>query len=272
MTTVGTSRGPGRYRLASILAGLVAIGAEERSTHAQEVEVVEPAPREEPAFAATSAGAFLPQTLSAQVGSVPVFAFGSGGYDSTRRGPLVDAAVEAHVWGPFALRVQTAYSNDTARMRPSVAGRVQLLRQERHGIDGTLTVFYKTEGFTEAEGEIETFASIAHRFRFITLVGNLVYGQDPEGNERDGEVRATAFHQGRWLMLGLDSRVRFALGTQHGRAATSEPVFDFMGGPVATVAAGPVAIFAQAGPSAFELANSSARVGFAALAGLGAAY
>jgi hypothetical protein len=272
MTTSWRSRGPVAYRLAAVLGGLVVIGAGERSTRAQEVEVVESAPREEPALAATSAGAFLPQTLSARVGSVPVFALGSGGYDSTRRGPLVDAAVEAHVWGPFALRVQTTYSNDTARMRPSVAGRVQLLRQERHGVDGTLTVFYKTEGFTEAEGEIETFASIARRFSWITLVGNLVYGQDPEGNERDGEVRATAFHQGRWLMLGLDSRVRFALGTQHGRAATTEPVFDFMAGPVATVAAGPVAIFAQAGPSAFELANSAARVGVAALAGLGAAY
>jgi hypothetical protein len=260
-----------------VLTGLVVIhvGAAERAARAQEVDDVEPAPRpekESPALTATGAGAFLPQTLSARVGSVPVFASGSGGYDSTRRGPLVDAAVEAHVWGPFALRVQTTYSNDTARMRPSVAGRVQLLRQERHGIDGTLTVFYKTEGFTEAEGEIETFASISHRFPWLTLVGNLVYGQDPEGNERDGEVHAAAFHQGRWLMLGIDSRVRFALGTQHGRAATTEPVFDFMAGPVATVAAGPVAIFAQAGPSAFELANSSARVGVAALAGLGAAY
>ena len=275
MTTAGESRVSTRYRLLSALAGLLVIGAGERSASAQqaESEVVEPAPRQqEPAAAATSAGAFLPQTLSARVGSVPVIASGSGGYDSTRRGPLVDAAVEAHVWGPFALRAQTTYSNDTGRMRPSVAGRVQLLRQERHGVDGSLTVFYKTEGFTEAEGEIETFASIARRFRWLTLVGNLVYGQDPEGNERDGEVRATAFHQGRWLMLGLDSRVRFALGAQHGRAATAEPVFDFMAGPVATVAAGPVAIFAQAGPSAFELANSSARVGVAALAGLGAAY
>ena len=73
-------------------------------------------------------------------------------------------------------------------------------------------------------------------------------------------------------MVGIDSRVRFAIGTQHGRTATTEPVFDFMGGPVATIATGPVAIFAQAGPSAFELANSSARVGVAALAGLGGAY
>jgi len=259
------------YRRGPVLAGLLVICAGQRAARAQ--EVAEPAPRSaEPALAVSADGAFLPQTLAARVGSVPVFAYGSGGYDSSRRGPLIDSAVEAHVWGPFALRFQAAYSNDTDRMRPSVAGRVQLLKQERHGVDGAVTVFFKTEGFTEAEGEIETVASIARRFQWITLLGGLAYGQDPEGNERDGEVRAAAFHQGRWLMVGLDSRVRFALGTQHGRAATTEPVFDFMGGPVATVAAGPVAIFAHAGPTAFELANSSARVGVAALAGLGAAY
>jgi hypothetical protein len=275
MTTVRDSSATMKYRLFSVLAGLLVIGAGERATRAQKVEVDEPTPppqATEPASAATSAGAFLPQTLSARIGSVPIFAYGSGGFDSTRRGPLVESAVEARVWGPFALRFQATYSNGTGRMRPSVAGRVQLLTQERHGVDGTLTVFFKTEGFTEAEGEIETFASIARRFRWITLIGNLVYGQDPEGNERDGEVHAAAFHQGRWLMLGIDSRVRFALGTQRGRAATAEPVLDFMAGPVATVVAGAVAIFAQAGPSGFELANSSARVGVAALAGLGAAY
>jgi hypothetical protein len=270
VTTVGDSRATTRCRLWSLLAGLVVIGAGERVARAQDLEPA--APAEEPALAATEAGAFLPQTLPARVGSVPVFAYGSGGYDSSRRGPLVDSAVEAHVWGPFALRFQATYSNDTDRVRPSVAGRVQLLRQERHGVDGALTVFFKTEGFTETEGEIETFASIAHRFRWIALVGDLVYGQDPEGNERDGEVRAAAFHQGRRLMLGLDSRVRFAIGAQHGHSSTTEPVFDFMGGPVATIAAGRFALFAQVGPSAFELANSSPRAGVAALAGLGGAY
>jgi hypothetical protein len=260
-----------KFGVSSVLAGMVIVGAGGQVARAQ--EAVEPAPRaEEPALAATAAGAFLPETLSAQVGSVPMFAYGSGGYDSSRRGPLVDSAVEAHVWGPFALRFQATYSNDTDKMRPSVAGRVQLLRQDRHGVDGAVTVFFKTEGFTETEGEIETFASIGHQFRQVTLIGDLVYGQDPEGNERDGELHAALFHQMRWLMVGLDSRVRFAIGTQHGHAATTEPVFDFLGGPVITAATGPVAIFAQAGPSAFELANSPAHFGFAALAGLGGAY
>jgi hypothetical protein len=225
-----------------------------------------------PAVTAAAAGSYLPETLSARVGSTPAFGYASGGYDTSHRGPLIDSAVEAAIWGPFAIRVQATYSNDTDKMRPSVAGRVQLLRQERNGVDGSLTVFFKTEGFTETEGEIETFASVGHRFERLSLVGDLVYGQDPEGNERDGELHAAAFHQHKWLFYGLDSRVRFAIGAQHGRAATTEPVFDFIAGPIVIAATGAVAFFAQAGPSAFELSNSPSRLGIAALGGIGAAY
>lgn len=226
----------------------------------------------EPAQEALAEGYFLPETLSARVNSLKVTGFGSAGYDSSRRAPVIDSALEAGVWGPFALRFQATYSNDTDKMRPSIGGRAQLLRQEKHGLDGAVTVFFKTEGFTETEGEIETFASVGRRFERVSIVGDLVYGQDPEGNERDGEVHAALFHQHRWLMYGLDSRVRFAIGTQHGHAATTEPVFDFTGGPLAMAATGPVVFFAQAGPSAFELAGGSTRWGVGLLAGLGGAY
>lgn len=250
----------------------VVLGIAAVSTPTQAQDVTPKPVRDEPALTAAADGAFLPETLSARIGRVPVFAFGSGGYDSSRNGPLVDSAVEVEIWGPFAIRVQTTYSNDTDRMRPSIAARVQLLRQEKQGIDGALTVFFKTEGFTETEGEIETFAAIGRRFEHVSLIGNLVYGQDPEGNERDGEVHAAAFHQIGRLILGFDSRVRFAIGTQHGRAATTEPKFDFLAGPVATVAEGPIALFAEVGPSAFQLADNPTRMGVAAFAGLGAAY
>jgi len=256
-----------RWAAASVLVSTLALASSARAEDA----APEPA-RHDAGLQAAAAGAFLPQTLSAQVGAVPLFAFGLGGYDSARQGSLADAAVEVRIWGPFALRAQTTYSNVAGRMRPSVGGRAQLLRQPAHGIDGTLTVFYKTEGFTEAEGEIETFASIGRRFEQLSVLGNLVYGQDPEGNERDGEVRAAVLHQRGRLIVGLDSRLRFAIGTQHGRAATTEPAFDLAGGPVATVAAGPVALYTELGPSTFRLEGGPVRVGVAALAGLGAAY
>jgi hypothetical protein len=157
-------------------------------------------------------------------------------------------------------------------MRPSLGGRVQLLRQAAHGVDGSVSVFYKAEGFTEAEGEIETFLAIGHRFDRVSLLGNLVYGQDPEGNERDGEIRGAAFWStGRW-MLGIDSRARFAIGSQHGYAGTVEPRFDFEGGPTGTAVLGPVAIFAEAGPSAFQMEGGQIKVGLATIAGVGAAF
>ena len=251
-------------------AGVLAL-----SVVAQAQEVDEGAARPpDPAALAAADGAFLAQTLPARVGGVQVFGLGSGGYDSARRGPLIDSAVEARVWGPFALRAQTTYSNDTGRMRPALGARAQLLRQEKHGVDGAVSVFYKTEGFTEAEGELETFASFGRRFGRSYLLANLVYGQDFDGNERDGEVRAAAFRQNRagWLVIGLDTRTRFAIGPQHGRAATIEPTFDFTAGPVATAVAGPIALFAEAGPSAFRLAGADTRYGLATLAGLGAAF
>jgi hypothetical protein len=252
--------------------GLVCVAVLAIAARAQAQESAEIRQVSRPTEVVAGEGAFLPQTLSARVGSTQAFALGSGGYDSSRGRPLIDSAVEVSVWGPLALRVQATYSNDTKKMRPSVGGRAQLLRQERHGVDGAVTVFYKSEGFTEAEGEIETFASVGRRFEQFSLLGNLVYGQDPEGNERDGEVRAAIWHQGRFLALGLDTRARFALGTQRGRAATTEPSFDFLAGPVATVVTGPVALFAQSGPSVFRLSGGPTRAGAAALAGVGAAF
>jgi hypothetical protein len=263
--------------MTSIKVGLLVVVAGSTATASARAQgqVEGPSIEDRPAESAQIAvgdGSFLPETLSARVGSLRAFGFGSAGYDSSRRGPVIDSGVEAGVWGPFALRFQATYSNDTERMRPSIGGRAQVLRQEKHGLDGAITLFFKTEGFTETEGEIETFASIGRRFERFSIVGDLVYGQDPEGNERDGEVHAALFHQHRWLMYGLDSRVRFAIGTQRGRAATTEPIFDFIGGPVAMAATGIGALFAQVGPSAFQLDHGRTELGIAALAGLGAAY
>lgn len=265
---VWSSRIRAAFVVGGVLASAMLAGA--RACEAQEIAAQPHA--SDPALAAAAAGDYLPNTLTAKVGATRVFAFGSGGYDSARHGPLIDSAVEAWIWGPFSLRAQSTYSNDTARMRPSVGGRVQLLRQEAHGVDGALTVFFKTEGFTESEGEIETFVSLGRRFEQLAVLGNAVYGQDPEGNERDGELRLAAYHQSGKLLVGVDSRVRFAIGTQHGHAAVTEPRLDFMAGAVATYATGPLALFAEAGPSAFQLSGADLRAGVSALAGLGAAF
>jgi hypothetical protein len=103
------------------------------------------------------------------------------------------------------------------------------------------------------------------------VFGNLVYGQDPEGNERDGELRlASLYATGRWA-FGLDSRLRFAIGTRKGAMAAGEPRFDLLAGPLAAATVGPVAFFAQAGPSILEVTNTTS-MGVAALAGVGSVF
>jgi hypothetical protein len=170
------------------------------------------------------------------------------------------------------LRGGAVYSNATTRMRPYVTARVQLLREEAHGVDGAFGASFKTEGFTEAEGEVEVFASLSRRVGSTLLVGNLFYGQDPEGNERDGEFRAAAFqHRGRFT-LGLDSRLRRAIGKQNGKAATIEPLLDAAVAPVGMVAVGSFVIFTEVGPSALKMPNASTRFGVTAMGGLGSVF
>jgi hypothetical protein len=216
-------------------------------------------------------GALLPSTLSPRVGATAALALGFGGYDGARSSPIGSATAEVRVWGPFAIRGGAEYSTIRKEPRPSIGGRVQLLRQEKHGIDGSFSVFYRAEGFTEPEGEIESFISLGRRFERISVLGNLVYGQDPEGNERDGELRlASLYGVGRWA-FGIDSRFRFAIGTQRSAMAMAEPKFDVMAGPVAAATLGPVALFAQAGPSVLRVTNSTS-AGLAALAGVGSVF
>lgn len=220
---------------------------------------------------AISDGSFAPLTMPARVGSTPAFAWGLGGYDTSHKAGLFEAVAEVRLWGPIALRGGATYSNASDRLRPNLGARVQVLRQSAHGVDGSLAVFYKPEGFTEPEGEIETTLALARAFDAVTVGGNLVYGQDPEGHERDGEIRVSLLRRGGRLVYGVDARARFALGTQHGRAATSEPTFDAMGGPLVMGALGPVAPFAQVGPSVFRLGGET-RAGIAAYLGLGTAF
>jgi hypothetical protein len=153
-------------------------------------------------------------------------------------------------------------------MRPSGGLRVQALRQERHGIDMSVGAFYRPEGFTEAEGEFEAVVAFGRRIQRWALVANLVYGQDPEGAERDGEVRLAAqYDVVPRLHIGLDTRLRFDLGSEEGkRKQEGEAEFDFIAGPLLTYTLGYVALVANAG--VHGVGASSFQTGFVGLAGL----
>jgi len=246
-------------------------GAARAQAEPENPEIEKPMTRPAEIAVALREGALLPSTLAPRVGATGALAFGFAGYDGARSSPIGGATAEVRVWGPFALRGGAEYSTDRKVARPTIGGRVQFLRQDRQGIDGSLSVFYRPEGFTEPEGEIESFVSLGRRFERVSVLGNLVYGQDPEGNERDGELRfASLYGVGRWS-VGLDSRLRFAIGAQKSASAAAEPRFDLLAGPVAAATVGPVALFAQAGPSVLEV-NGNTSVGVATLGGVGSVF
>jgi hypothetical protein len=196
-----------------------------------------------------------------------------GGYDSAR-GAVMNSYAEVRLWGALALRGGAELGDASQRLRPSIGARVQLLSQRRHGVDGALSVSYRAEGFTEPEGEIETVLALGRRFGSTTVIANVAYGQDPDGHERDGEVRAAAFRPlSRRLQVGIDGQWRFDLGSDLTRlAASHEATTDIDVGPVAALALGPLALTAHAGAAFVRPVGASIRAGAVALAGLGTAF
>jgi hypothetical protein len=224
----------------------------------------------------TAEGAFLPLTLLPSVG--PAIAMGSvlGGYDTAREAPRVESYAEAKIFGPVALRLGASLRDEGPEneLAPSVGARVQVLRRERAGFDGALALTYKAEGFSEPEGELEAVFAIGTRIGKILILGNLVYGQDFEGNERDGELRAATLYQAMpKLHLGLDARGRFDLGSNDDHLkAKNEPVYDLDAGPVLTATLGPVALNLHGGVSVIRHVDQQAALGAIVLGGLGTSF
>jgi hypothetical protein len=232
---------------------------------------------ENPRSAAASArdGMLLQFTLAPKVDVQRALVTSAAGYDSARRSAVAQSATEMHAWGPISVRGGVEYSQTGNSLRPSVGLKVQAFDQQRHGIDGAIAVFYKAEGFSQAEGEVEAVLALARRFNHFAAFANVAYGQDPEAAERDGELRlgGVASLTSR-LITGLDARFRFDLGSDAGkRRAKLEASYDVVAGPTAAYAFGPVALVGQAGVSMVKLDTSTAlRAGLIAVGGIGAIF
>jgi hypothetical protein len=231
-------------------------------------DTVEPVASPSTAAVSGEAGMFLPTTIAPRVDSQRGFVRALGGYDSAQRRGQFEALADVTIIGPLAARVGAAYGQRTNTFRPALGLRVQALSQEHQGIDLGFGAFYKPEGFTEAEGEVEVVVALGRSFGRLGTFANLVYGQDPEGAERDGEVRLGALYA--WneqLQLGADARFRFDLGSEEGKAREEGGAeWDLVIGPTASYALGPVAAIAQVGLSLFGV--EPARAGVLALFGL----
>lgn len=206
---------------------------------------------EERTAGAARAGMFLPFTEAPRTDTQRAFATALGGYEGARESGVLEGRAEVTVWGPIALRIGVVYTGSPESARPSGGVRVQALSQGDHGIDGSIGLFYEPEGFTEGEGEIEGVIALGRRFGNVGLIADLVYGQDPEGRERDGEVRlAVLYTTTPRLELGVDTRLRIDLGTEDEKLEEEGGAeYDLVAGPLVSYTLGPVAFGLEAGVS-----------------------
>lgn len=231
------------------------------------------------AISAAEEGVYVPTLLPAATMRQAAVVRGFGGYDSAAKAGIFDSEARVRLWGPISVRGGVSYSKAKDTVRPRVGAAVQILQQERAGVDSSLSLSYKAEGFTEPEGELELEAALGRRFGSVMAILNLVYGQDPEGNERDGEARLAAVASvAHGLTVGGAANVRIDLSPEKDAGSTVDPgedggALDFTAGPVVGYAWNRFALTAQAGLSVLKLRDDGGtRSGLIVVGGVGTAF
>jgi hypothetical protein len=232
-------------------------------------EIEDPSGHDYVAKAADTPARFLPGAVNPESGGARVSALGWGGYDGATATPLMGAATEARLTSRIVLGTGAAYAPAAygmpAAIRPSVIARVQILDRQRHGFDGGIAVAYHQDRFVGEEGFLQATVAVGAQDGRNTLLGNASYGQDGEGDDSEGELRAAALRRfGRNLNLGLDGHLRKSLWSTDARG---NPSFEYRVGPVAAYGIGPVALTLAAGVGGVHIERL--QTGFVGLAGLG---
>lgn len=227
-----------------------------------------------PAAASTTAGTLLPLTLSPRVNAERAAVAMTSGYDGANASATLVTTVDVKLAKPLGLRAGFMYMPDASgkAFQPHVGLRWQLLTQEGHGLDAAVGVFYRMERFTEDEGTIQVFVAGARRFEKVSLFANLAYGQDPEGDDRDGDVRIAALYSGSpRLQGGVDGWLRFdVMSTDTRRSARGTTDLEFATGPLATLAIDRFAIIGQAGIRGIQ--TTTLRMGLLATIGVASVF
>jgi hypothetical protein len=233
----------------------------------------QPLPTGDAAVAAAS-GAFLPATVPAQVrpgGTMAAFS----GVDGRSSGAAFTMDADLHLIGPVALHAGVTYlpGRPDKPFAPNLGARVQVARQPSLGVNVALALFWRRELVTDDDGLIEAVVAVDRRVGRLSGFAHLGYGQDDEGDDRQGEASLGGLLAvGERTHLGFNARLRFdLLSTDPRRGARGEPGLDLVVGPTASVALGSVALLGQVGYAGVRK-DSRYQGGLLALGGLGLAF
>jgi hypothetical protein len=217
----------------------------------------------------------LPEAVSARVSDDRATATVWGGYDGAKRSPLMTATAEARIVGRLAIVAGAGYTADmpaAPSFRPQIGLRAQLLDQARHGVDGGVSVMYRQDLFSNEEGFIQGAIALERKQGPVRFVGNVLYGQDGEGDDHDGEVRLAALYTARpGLQVGVDGKYRHDLfSSDPNRVSRNRPEFETTVGPAASYTRGRWAVMAETGFSAVR--TTTTQTGVIGLAGVASSF
>jgi hypothetical protein len=246
-------------------SALVPLAHADTTDDAAEATVTAHAPANDDSFTPGLTHATGPQLASAVVTAT---------LDGARHTSTVDLNGEVKVFGPvrLVLRVDNVFAGGGDKAHPGIGAAVQLLDERKHGIAGSAYLSYKAEGFTEGEGELEGLMSFGKQIGAVHGTLNLAYGQDPEGNERDGEA-AVGLHIEpiRGLFTGVVGRFRDSLGSNGDKS--TKILRDAHGLASATYVIGRFGLTASAGIAGVKLlGESSMQTGAEAAFSFGAVF
>jgi hypothetical protein len=240
---------------------------------ADEGTAVSGAPGEDHVDSATKdAAQFFPATQAPNSSSARAVGMGWAGYDSAARTPLVSAMVAARLGTRLVLAATAINSSTSSTVRPGVSARVQLLDQRRQGVDAGLSLGYRRDLFSAEGGFFQTVVSVGRRFGETNLIANLAYGQDGEGDDRDGEARLAGLRPVvAGLQLGLDGRMSHSIAsTDPNRQLHGTPSMTYTAGVLAAYALGPWALMLETGITGRRTDHLD--TGFVTLGGAGAVF
>lgn len=178
---------------------------------------------------------------------------------------------EINLVGPLRLVLRVDNIGGDNKARPGIGAAVQFMSQSVFGVDGSAYFSYKSEGFTETEGELEGLVAFGRQMGAVHGTLNLAYGQDFDGVERDGEV-ALGLHVEplRGLFTGVIGRYRDALGSDGDKG--TKIVRDALGALSATYALGRYGVTGTAGVEGITLAHATMHAGMEAAVAVGAVF
>jgi hypothetical protein len=194
-----------------------------------------------------------------------------GGYDTARGGALVETDLEAKLHERFQIMIAGDYEGPTGTLEPRVSGQLGILDEHKQGLELSVFGGWERQGFN---GVPEVTARIAagHHIGDTYVAASTAMGFGYNDNERYGELTLSGLgHVAPHLYAGLDARGRLDL--QHDTDPSTEDAWAVQAGPVASYAAGPVALTAVAGVSALQRHQApSSELGAITMLGVGAVF